>query len=76
MKRLLLIVKIRYWDRISRYLRWKKLFLSSGWDKKFSHQQAWRQSAWYDPVTGRSVHLIENLYAPKPLRVLKQRKKT
>jgi len=75
MKRFFLLIKIRYIDRIARYRTWRKSFLKSGWDKKFSRSQAWRQSAWYDPDTGRSVRLIEELYAPKKIKLSKMIKR-
>jgi hypothetical protein len=35
--------------------------LRAGWPLESARKQAWRQSAWYDPVTGRSIKLIESL---------------
>ena len=55
------IFRIRYWQRFQRFRQWQKIFLDSGWDKIAARQQAWRQSAWYDPRTGRSISLIESL---------------
>lgn len=54
-------MRIRYWKRFERYRGWRDIFIRAGWDTKAAKQQAWRQSAWYDPATGRSIEMIENL---------------
>jgi hypothetical protein len=61
MKRFFKILRIRYWDRLDRYRKWKEIFRKSGWNDRLAHQQAFRQSAWYDPDTGRSVEMILDL---------------
>lgn len=62
MKKFFRRMRIRYWDRIERYRGWRDIFVRSGWPLESARKQAWRQSAWYDPATGRSIKLIENLY--------------
>ena len=54
-------LRVRYWDRFARYRQWRDIFVKAGWSDESARQQAWRQSAWYDPATGRSIKLIENL---------------
>lgn len=56
---------IRYWLRFRRYRGWRDIFIQAGWDPKAARQQAWRQSRWYDPRTGRSVLLMESLERPR-----------
>lgn len=55
-------MRIRYWKRFERYRGWRDIFVRAGWDEKTAKKQAWRQSAWYDPATGRSIEMIESLH--------------
>lgn len=55
------MIYIRYIDRFRRYREWKKIYLKNKWDLKLARAQAWRESAWYDPTTGRSVELMETM---------------
>ena len=61
MKKFFRLLRIRYWDRIERYRGWRDIFVKSGWEPKQAREQALRQSAWYDPATGRSVEMILDL---------------
>jgi hypothetical protein len=53
------ILRFRYWERWRRYQGWIQVFEESRLTGPEWRQQAWQQSAWYEPRTGRSVEYLE-----------------
>jgi hypothetical protein len=53
------ILRFRYWERWRRYKNWLQVFEESKLTGPEWRRQAWRQSAWYEPRTGRSVEYLE-----------------
>lgn len=57
------LVIVKYIHRWRRYQGWLEVFAESRLTGPEWRQQAWQQSAWYEPRTGRSVeYLIEYGY--------------
>lgn len=52
-------IRVRYIQRWSRYQGWLAVFQESKLIGPEWKRQAWRQSAWYEPKTGRSVEFLE-----------------
>lgn len=57
------LITVKYIHRWRRYRAWIEVFAESRLTGPDWRRQAWRQSAWYEPRTGRSVeYLVEYGY--------------